>query len=184
MHEVRDAAKDLQHIVSRHVNFDAAVALGHGKLFHNASRVLARLQHADKNISNSVADIKDAHKAIHSSHVVQGSDDPAYEYDKLTPGMKDALEATARDLGVTLTVEDGFRTLQDQTDRYNENAGTGIPAAVPGTSVHETGNAVDVYVNGEGLRSYPGGTAAAARHGLTPTVASEDWHFEYQGGAS
>lgn len=95
--------------------------------------------------------------------------------------------------GYTLHVRDGLRTYAQQKDLYDRwKAGTfSAPSvAYPGTSLHETGRALDVYDSGPA----PGVTTAgnvrsnwlrnnAARYGFSPTGYgfSEPWHIEYQG---
>lgn len=47
-----------------------------------------------------------------------------------------------------------------------------IPTAIPGTSKHESGQAIDIA----GDKAYA--NSIAARYGLGRTVPGEDWHFE------
>lgn len=98
--------------------------------------------------------------------------------------------------GYTLHVRDGLRTYAQQKDLYDRWTGKKQPpfyapsVAYPGTSLHETGRALDVYDSGPA----PGVTTAgnvrsnwlranAAKYGFSPTGYgfNEPWHIEYQG---
>jgi hypothetical protein len=78
-------------------------------------------------------------------------------WDGLDPGLawKTAwlLDITRR-AGVPLRVSSGFRSREKQAQLYQAwvNRGrTGLPAAKPGTSAHETGRAVDLVWETTGL---------------------------------
>ena len=98
--------------------------------------------------------------------------------------------------GYTLHVRDGFRTYEQQKDLWDRWKGYKQPpfyapsVAYPGTSLHESGRALDVYDSG----STPGVTTAgnvrsnwvkanASKYGFQPTGYgfNEPWHIEYQG---
>lgn len=73
-------------------------------------------------------------------------------------------------------ITSAHRTYEEQAELYAAyKAGTGNPANKPGTSVHETGNALDV---GEPARSWI--RAHGSPYGWDgPYLRREPWHFEY-----
>lgn len=76
----------------------------------------------------------------------QTAGNPGYEVEKLNPDMGRQLAAALGNLharGINLTVNDGFRTYEDQAQR---RAQYGANAARPGFSAHESGNAVDLSI--------------------------------------
>ena len=87
------------------------------------------------------------------------------------------MQNAARTVGVTLTLNSGFRTMDQQRYLYDlYRRGVGNLAAYPGFSNHQSGIALDL------------GTAAntwllnnAAFFGFRRTVPSEDWHWEWNG---
>lgn len=93
--------------------------------------------------------------------------------------------------GYRLGITSALRTYDEQAELYRKyKNGTGNLAAPPGTSLHETGRAIDVHDSGP----YPGVTRAgntrsnkfrnnAPRFGIDPTGYDFDeaWHAEYQG---
>jgi hypothetical protein len=104
----------------------------------------------------------------------------------LAPGFKESVEQLLELAGGRVSVTSGFRTYDEQVaarrrngcpDIYRSPASAcRVPTAIPGTSKHEKGAAVDF-----------GGDLAladrlAARVGLTRTVPGEPWHFESTNG--
>ena len=84
----------------------------------------------------------------------------------------------AVDLDVKINVLSGKRSRAEQEFLYELYlSGRGNLAAVPGTSRHETGRAVDAYVNGVAIGKAPGGRAAALKHGFDFEVPGESWHI-------
>ena len=72
-----------------------------------------------------------------------------------------------------VTGNGGFRTRADQQTAYHKyKAGKGPLAAKPGSSAHESGNALDV-------RPHPSAKAVALmpKYGLGLTVKGEPWHI-------
>jgi D-alanyl-D-alanine carboxypeptidase len=89
------------------------------------------------------------------------------------------MAADARRAGVTLDVNDGYRSFEGQ-EAMAERVGlysNGGRAAVPGTSTHGWGLSVDVDTGGgavEWLR------ANAARYGFVEDVPREPWHWTFR----
>ena len=88
--------------------------------------------------------------------------------------------------GKTITVASGRRTRDEQVALRKSNCGPTDydiwekpsreckpPTAIPGTSRHETGDAVDL--SGDKDWAF----RKLQRHGFTRPVAGEDWHFEH-----
>lgn len=87
--------------------------------------------------------------------------------------MRDA----ARRDGVTLRVNSGFRTYEEQAELYRlYRAGRGNLAAEPGHSNHQNGLALDLNTADRGV--YRWLTRNARRFGFRRTVPSEKWHWE------
>ena len=102
-------------------------------------------------------------------------------------------DAAAAD-GVTLYINDGFRTMKKQKYYWNcyqtQECNGGRMAAFPGTSNHQQGTAWDI-----GGCKYPDNDQAkgwgfpyywlrqnAWKYGFMRTVSSERWHWEYKPG--
>lgn len=120
-----------------------------------------------------------------------------YQGHKIAPGTLAAFKKLAiafkKATGLDLLITDGYRTYAEQKSLYDRwKAGTfSAPSvAYPGTSLHETGRALDLRDSG----STPGVTVAgnsrsnwirnnAAKYGFAPNGYSfnEPWHVEYQG---
>jgi zinc D-Ala-D-Ala carboxypeptidase len=85
--------------------------------------------------------------------------------------------AAARD-GVSLPVIDAYRSYEDQVRLADELGlySQGGLAAVPGTSQHGWGRAVDIELD-DAARSWL--RANAATYGFYETVPREDWHWEF-----
>ncbi|MGH2342562.1 phage tail length tape measure family protein [Segnochrobactraceae bacterium EtOH-i3] len=76
----------------------------------------------------------------------QTAGNAGYEVERLDPALGSRLVQALSDLdkrGIRLTVNDGFRTYEDQVQR---RAQYGANAARPGFSAHESGNAVDLSI--------------------------------------
>lgn len=85
----------------------------------------------------------------------------------------------ARKKGVSLAIASGFRSHAEQTKLYKKyRRGRGNLAARPGYSNHQSGRALDIYVNRKVLAWLK---ANAAKYGFTRTVPGEPWHWEYKG---
>lgn len=92
----------------------------------------------------------------------------------------DMVIAAAGD-GVTITIVDGYRDLGTQQHLYDTLGAwsdTNPGAAVPGTSDHGWGTAVDVSRTPQAM-AWLGENAR--RFGWSATISNEPWHFEYQG---
>ena len=88
-------------------------------------------------------------------------------------------EEAAKD-GITLRINSGFRTMEEQVRLYAKyKSGTGNLAAKPGYSNHQNGIALDIgnkpKENVYWLRRN------AKRFGFYERVKTEDWHWEYEG---
>lgn len=102
-----------------------------------------------------------------------------------------AMVAAAKKDGVQLTASSTFRTMAHQTCLYNHTCGTAL-AAVPGTSNHQMGLAIDFNVPQcsttiQGQCSDPGNPMwdwlykNASDFGYKSAVASEAWHWSPTG---
>jgi hypothetical protein len=85
--------------------------------------------------------------------------------------------------GVSLKISSGFRTLAMQNYFWHcyktRSCNNGNLAAVPGTSKHGSGIALDLAISGN---QYAWLAAHAHQYGFIRTVTSERWHFEYRPG--
>lgn len=97
--------------------------------------------------------------------------------------LGDKLDAVALELGITIHVISGARTLAEQEILYDlYKRGLGNLAAKPNANApHIRGIAADAYVNGVALRNVRGAAAACERHGLHFPVSIEAWHVELRG---
>jgi hypothetical protein len=84
-----------------------------------------------------------------------GSGDKAH-FDQLNPSVRDAFMKMIGEYGKPVQITSSFRTPEEQQKLWNEGTPTekpnirmrnGIPVAMPGTSSHETGNALDINEN-------------------------------------
>lgn len=92
---------------------------------------------------------------------------------KLTRAAARAFDAAASQSSPP-RVTSSFRTRAQQEALYALFlAGKGNLAARPGTSLHESGLAVDA-------RGTPAWEAAMVRNGFKRTVTSEPWHWEFK----
>lgn len=90
----------------------------------------------------------------------------------------DAMVAAAKKDGVDLQIESGWRSRQEQEVLYQKYLnGTGNLAAKPGTSNHESGQAID-FKNTPGAFEWL--EANAARFGLK-NLPGEPWHYSVNG---
>src|SRR5262249_39566533 len=90
------------------------------------------------------------------------------------------MQAAADSAGVTLSINSGFRSMDEQRYLYNcyvnGNCNSGNIAARPGYSNHQNGQALDLATsNWAWVRSN------AARFGFSATVPQEKWHYEFTG---
>jgi peptidoglycan L-alanyl-D-glutamate endopeptidase CwlK len=94
-----------------------------------------------------------------------------------------AMAATLAARGITIRVISGLRSYASQSALYVARASNPRPVAVPGTSKHETGNAVDLSVaGGTWAQAGAAGEAQGLRWG--GRFLKKDFpHFELTGGA-
>ncbi len=94
------------------------------------------------------------------------------------------MQAAAAADGVALRVVSGFRTMAEQQYLYgcyvNCNCNSCNLAAVPGTSNHQSGHALDLNTADGGVLDWL--NAHGAAFGFARTVPSEVWHWEWWGG--
>jgi D-alanyl-D-alanine carboxypeptidase len=87
----------------------------------------------------------------------------------------------ARKKGLDLAIRSGFRSHEMQQLLYREyQRGWGHLAARPGYSKHQSGRAVDIYIDNYNV--YEWLRHNAGRFGFKRTVKREAWHWEYVGG--
>jgi LAS superfamily LD-carboxypeptidase LdcB len=91
------------------------------------------------------------------------------------------MKRAARNRGVYLWINSGFRTMAQQRYLYNcyrtKRCNGGNLAAPPGYSNHQSGHALDLNTSARGVYSflkYHGGA-----YGFRRTVPSEIWHWEH-----
>jgi hypothetical protein len=91
-----------------------------------------------------------------------------------------SMRAAAASDGVSISVTDSYRSYDQQTTLAAEKglSSNGGWAAVPGTSEHGWGLAVDVDVDKGGLAWL---RANGATYGFVNPMAREPWHWEYHG---
>jgi len=111
-------------------------------------------------------------------------------FDQLDENVRNRVMQAAQqyfqETGRRLTVTSAVRSLEDQQRLYDETVrrGTpgigpsGMPVARPGTSVHESGRAIDI----EEGKTDPRAVAALNQAGLRQTVAGDPVHFMELGG--
>lgn len=94
-----------------------------------------------------------------------------------------AAARAARDCGEVWTCNSSYRTYSEQVALYQAyKNGTGNLAAIPGTSRHESGRALDLSdPQGHPIGSSARRRIALARQGFVFAVRSEAWHVEYLG---
>lgn len=107
------------------------------------------------------------------------------EIDGVKVGAKTAqawmdLKAAAASDGVTLKLNSGFRTMDEQESlRQRFLSGNGPVAAVPGYSNHQHGQALDIDMVDPAAKSWM--FERGPTMGWKNTVPSESWHWEYFG---
>jgi hypothetical protein len=89
-------------------------------------------------------------------------------------------QAAADRAGVSLSINSGFRTMDQQKYLYNcyqtKRCNNGNLAARPGYSNHQNGEALDLATN-----NWTWVKNNAAKFGFRATVPSERWHYEFRG---
>lgn len=91
--------------------------------------------------------------------------------------LLDKLDLVARDLGETILVRSGERTMDEQWALYNQ-LGPSIAAYPSATAPHVRGIAADCGINGVNIGAVKGAREAMLKHGLCLRVANENWHVE------
>lgn len=99
------------------------------------------------------------------------------------PNIAKGLDAVAA-AGYNVNVTSGRRSYAQQAALYARYVASGFNnqyiAAKPGQSNHETGNAVDAYVNGKPVDQVPGALAILKKYGLVADVAGDHEHLDYR----
>jgi hypothetical protein len=91
----------------------------------------------------------------------------------------DQMVAAAKKDGVNLSITSGFRSRAEQEKLYAAyKNGTGNLAAKPGTSNHESGEAIDF---GGGQAAYDWLAKNASKFGMYNKIAGEPWHYSLTG---
>jgi len=95
-----------------------------------------------------------------------------------------AAARAAKDCGEVWQCRSSYRTYSEQVALYAAyKRGTGNLAAVPGTSRHEQGNALDLGgPNNENIGNSPKRRKALQARGFVFAVPGETWHCEFRGG--
>ena len=90
------------------------------------------------------------------------------------------LQAAAEAAGVSLGINSGFRSMQEQQHLYQcyrtKSCNNGNLAARPGYSNHQNGRALDLSTS-----NWTWVRQNAPKHGFRATVPSERWHWEFSG---
>ena len=93
----------------------------------------------------------------------------------INPVLYDRLNKLANNEGQDIYIDSGKRSYEKQAELYQAYLnGTGNLAAAPGTSRHETGNAVDI--NNEWFTALD--NDYLSQFGLIKNVDGENWHVE------
>jgi LAS superfamily LD-carboxypeptidase LdcB len=96
--------------------------------------------------------------------------------------FRDMARAAAK-RGLHLGIRSGFRSHEMQQQLYREyQRGWGHLAARPGYSKHQSGRAVDIYIDDYNV--YEWLKQHAREFGFKRTVKREAWHWEYVGGST
>lgn len=92
-----------------------------------------------------------------------------------------AMAKAAAKKGIELAIRSGFRSHEKQKELYRDyRRGWGHLAARPGYSNHQSGRALDIYI--DDYRVYEWLKEHARDYGFRRTVRREAWHWEYVGG--
>jgi LAS superfamily LD-carboxypeptidase LdcB len=92
-----------------------------------------------------------------------------------------SMASAARKAGIELLIRSGFRSHEKQQHLYERfRRGRGHMAARPGYSNHQSGRAVDIFI--DDYRVYEWLAKHANKFGFKRTVRREAWHWEYVGG--
>jgi hypothetical protein len=90
-----------------------------------------------------------------------------------------AMQRAAASAGIGLVINDGFRTMQEQTYFWNcfqtKSCNNGNEAARPGYGNHQNGTALDIQVN-DRISAWL--RANARRFGFEARLPHEPWHWE------
>lgn len=110
-----------------------------------------------------------------TNQVASGGDctAPRVWHTNLNNNLVAALQRVQLHLGREIPYNTAWRSFGEQSCLYNR--GGSAPVAVPGTSNHERGLAVDVNTD---FAQSPGVNDVFRRYGLCRTVAGEPWHYE------
>jgi len=88
------------------------------------------------------------------------------------------MASAAAKQGIQLAIRSGFRSHDKQKELYARfRRGWGHMAAKPGFSNHQSGRAVDIYI--EEYKVYEWLKKHAHKFGFKKTVRREAWHWEY-----
>jgi LAS superfamily LD-carboxypeptidase LdcB len=91
-----------------------------------------------------------------------------------------SMARAAQKSGVQVAIRSGFRSHDEQKQLYARyRKGWGNLAARPGYSNHQSGKAVDIYI--DDYKVYEWLKKNAAKYGFRRTVRREAWHWEYVG---
>lgn len=113
---------------------------------------------------------------------VVGSDDEIEHIAEETCDEFLAMVAAARQAGITLKVNSGFRSFSEQKhlhDGFSRRLPGFFPANKPGFSNHQNGIAFDIPVGSEATATYKWLKANATGFGFVRTVRKEAWHWEF-----
>jgi hypothetical protein len=106
-------------------------------------------------------------------NVALTSTDGRSEWAGLTPAMQSALAQAESMLGRRIPISSGYRSPAQQQNLWDHRASNPYPVARPGTSKHESGEAVDVP-----LSFRPTLAHVAPAVGLCQPVAGDPVHWE------
>jgi len=118
---------------------------------------------------------------------------PDSTHSKIHPVFADRLNDMAKDLGGTLVITSGFRSIDRQisliqsyykTGKYTIGDGGKLikngktMVAKPGYSKHQTGIAVDVSSSGIGAKVRKMSNSQLKKYGVYKPMSYEDWHLQ------
>lgn len=90
------------------------------------------------------------------------------------------LQLVGKDLGKTIHIRSGKRTMGEQWSLYN-TLGPDIAAYPSATAPHVRGIAADCGIDGINIGAYPGARQVMLKHGVNLRVRNENWHVEVGG---